>query len=308
MTVPKIEIDFKPLKTWKFWREIIIVVLAMQLTSAAVYYFVLPANLIMGSVSGVAMVISGLFAQVGITVKVSLVITILNVLLLILAYALLGGNFGFKTALASVLMGPQMDLCEAVLPLEKLLEPGMTTIMGDLWLDLLTFVLIVSVTQAILFSINASSGGLDIVGKIISKFTYMEIGTSVGIVGFVVCLTGFAVNPLRLVIVSLIGTYLNGLIIDRITVSLDRRKKVCIISKEHERIREFIINDIRRGCTLYKVEGGYERDEKIEIQVLLAHEEFARLMGFIKDNNIQAFMTAGNVSEVYGLWREKRKK
>ena len=88
--------------------------------------------------------------------------------------------------------------------------------------------------------------------------------------------------------------------------SLSRRKRVCIISKEHERLRRYIIEDIVRGCTLYEVTGGYSGEKYMEIQTLLTQNEFASLMGYIRDNDIKAFITAGNVSEVYGLWSDHK--
>jgi uncharacterized membrane-anchored protein YitT (DUF2179 family) len=115
------------------------------------------------------------------------------------------------------------------------------------------------------------------------------------------------INDARLVIIGLIGTWINGLVVDYFTASLNRRKKVCIISKEHERIKKYIINDLSRGVTLYDVEGGYTGEKKIELVALLSTDEFSDLMKYINDNEINAFITAGNVSEVYGLWGDKNR-
>ena len=281
---------FSAVLTWKFWKDFIVITLAMSIAAAAIYYFLLPGNLVLGSVSGLAIVVSNLLAGVGVTMKVSAVVTIINALCLLLGYIMLGKEFGIKTAYASLVFGPLMDFWDLVLPYQRLLEPGSTSIMGDLWLDLLCFVLILSASQAILFRMNASTGGLDIPAKILNVYYHMDIGTSVTIAGMIICCTAFFVNPVRLVIVGIVGTWLNGLIVDYFTISLNKRKRVCIISDEYERIREYIVNTVSRGCSLDDVEGGYSCNMTTS------------LMTFIRENEIPAFITAGNVSEVYGIW------
>jgi uncharacterized membrane-anchored protein YitT (DUF2179 family) len=180
--------------------------------------------------------------------------------------------------------------------------------MGDLWFDLICFVLLLSASQAIEFRVNASTGGLDILAKIINKFLHFDIGMSVSIGGALICCTAFFINDFRMVVIGLIGTWLNGIVINYFTASLDRRKRVCIISREYERIRAYIVNDLVRGCTLYTIEGGYTGEVSKEIQSLLTQEEFASLMAYIRENDIKAFITAGNCSEIYGLWLKHRKR
>lgn len=295
-----------PVKTAKFWKELAIMSVGMFIAAAAVYYFLVPSKLVVGSISGLSIVISELFGQAGICVKVSLVVLIINAFLLVLAYLLIGKEFGLKTCYTALILGPMMDLWEKICPNTSLLAPGSTSIMGDLWFDLICFVLILSLSQAIMFRINASTGGLDILAKIVNKYFHFDIGMSVTIAGIVICCTAFLVNPFRLVIIGLIGTWINGLIVDYFTMSLNKRKRVCIISDEHERIRQYIIDNISRGCSLYEVTGGYSGEIRMEIQSLLTKDEFAALMKYIRDNDIKAFITAGNVSEVYGLWSEHK--
>ena len=295
------------LRTTKFWKEFLLITIGMLLSAMAVYYFLLPANLIIGTVSGLAIVLSGVLAAFGITVKVSLMVTILNVILIVLALLLLGRDFGVKTIYASLILGPMMDLCEAVMPYEKLIAPGTVSVMGDLWFDLMCFVILLSISQALLFNINASTGGLDIVAKIINKYFRMDIGASVTLAGFVTCLTALPINPFRLVIIGLLGTWLNGIVVNFFTATLNRRKRVCIVSKDHEKARKFIVESLGRGCSLYPLIGGYTGEQGMEVQALLTQDEFANLMEFIRRENIRAFVTASNVSEVYGLWLKPKK-
>ena len=296
-----------PLGTWKFWKELLIMTVGMFIAAASVYYFLVPSKIVVGSISGLSIVISAIFENAGIAVKVSTVVLIINAILLVLAYFLIGKEFGIKTCYTALILGPMMDVWEKICPYTNLLAPGETSVMGDLWFDLICFVLILSMSQAIMFRINASTGGLDILAKIVNKYLHFDIGLSVTIAGVVICCTAFAVNPFRLVIIGLIGTWINGLIVDYFMASLSRRKRVCIISDNHEVIRDYIVNKIVRGCTLYECAGGYKGDKRVEVQALLTKDEFADLMNFIREQKIQAFITAGNVSEVYGLWSDHKR-
>ena len=296
------------LGTWKFWKEFFIMTVAMLIAAAAVYYFLMPSNLVIGSITGLSMVISGIFGLFGMNVKVSLVVTLINAILLVMAWLLIGHEFGAKTVYTALILGPFIEFWEKVLPVSRIMEPGDTSVMGDPWFDLLCFVLILSASQTILFHINASTGGLDILAKIINKYLHFEIGTSVSVAGAIICCTAFAINPFRLVVIGLIGTWINGLALDYFTAGLNRRKRVCIITSQHERIRKYIIEDLQRGCSLYNVTGGYNGNQNIEIQALLTKNEFAALMDYIKANDIHGFITAGNVSEIYGEWNPKTNK
>ncbi|MBS7274784.1 MAG: YitT family protein [Bacteroidales bacterium] len=299
----------KPLTGWKFWKEMITITVAMAIAAAAVYYFLMPGKLIVGSISGLSIVISGIFEKfLGMTVKVSVVVFIINAILLLLAWFLIGKEFGLKTAYAALVLAPLIEMWEKICPYEKLVEPGTTSVMGDIWFDLICFILILSASQAILFRINASTGGLDIIAKIVNKYLHYDMGMSVTIAGVLICCTAFAINPFRLVVIGLIGTWMNGLIVDYFMISLAKRKRVCIISEDYERIRDYIINTIVRGCSLYEVTGGYSGRKTMEIQSLLTQDEFVNLMGWIRTNDIKAFITAGNVSEVYGIWSENKSK
>ncbi len=297
------------LKTWKFWKEFIIMTLGMLVGAAAVNYFLVSSKIIIGSISGLSIVLAAVFEGIGISIKVSTVIVIINAILLVLAYVLIGSEFGLKTVYTALILGPMMDLWEKIYPVANFLtEPGQTSVMNDPWFDLLCFVLLLSISQSILFNINASTGGLDILGKIVNKYFHLDIGTSVSVAGIIICCTAFAINPFRMVVIGILGTFINGLCIDYFTASINKRKRVCIISTEHERIRDFIVAKLQRGCSLYEVTGGYSGEKSMEVQALLTQEEFANLLAFMKDNEIKAFTTAGNVSEVYGLWHQHSRK
>ena len=314
-------IDFvKYMGTWKFWKELIIMTLGMAVTAAAVYYFLVPSKLIIGTISGLSIVLTKIFEGMGINISLGTLIMVINIVLLILAFLLINKEFGAKTVYTALILGPLADLWAKILPWdaknaagEYILAnhnpiTGSASIMGDPWLDLCCFVLLLSASQALMFSINASTGGLDILAKIVNKYLHFDIGTSVSVAGALICCSAFAVNPFRMVVIGLIGTWINGLALDYFTAGLNRRKRVCIISSRYEEIRRFIIDELQRGCSLYEVTGGYNGKKNVEIQALLTQNEFADLMNYLKMNDIHGFITAGNVSEIYGDWNSKKKK
>lgn len=299
---------FALLGTWKFWKELIVMTLAMFIGAAAVNYFLVPSHLVIGSISGLSIVLSQLLP-----IKVSVMIFIINAILLLMAWLLIGKEFGAKTVYTALILGPLMDVWEAIIPSSKLAEmrlasdmpinsANLSSVMGDPLLDLICFVLMLSISQAILFNINASTGGLDIIAKIINKYTHLDIGLSVTVGGAIICCTAFLINPVHLVIIGLVGTWVNGIVVDYFMASINQRKRVCVISEEHERLRDFIVNKLHRGCSLYNVVGGYTGKQQVEVESLLSKDEFAALLEFIKTEKIEHFITAGNVSEIYGLW------
>lgn len=339
---------FRALGTKKFWKEFIVLNLGIGIGAAAVYYFLMPSHLIIGTISGLSIVLNTLFG--GTADTFSYWVMGINAILLILAFLLIGNEFGVKTVYTAMILGPLTQLCDRIYPYTNLthkvidnpevlsqLQAGQAVVdangnpyilnragevleqvkdsvmsaglgMGDVWFDLVCFVLLLSACQAILFRINASSGGLDILAKIINKYLHFDIGMSVSIGGALICCTAFMINDFRMVVIGLIGTWINGVVVNYFTATMDLRKRVCIITTEYEKVRSYIVKDLLRGCSLYRVEGGYSREEYIEIQALLTQEEFANVLAFMRENNIKAFTTAGNCSEVYGLWAKHRKR
>jgi uncharacterized membrane-anchored protein YitT (DUF2179 family) len=278
----------------------------------------------------------------------------INAVLLIMAFILIGNEFGAKTVYTAMILGPLTQLLDRIYPYTNLthhvlspdsanyqsilsalqsgagykdafgndyllsragevLEPVRSSVMasgvqtGDVWFDLICFVLLLSACQAFMFRINASTGGLDILAKIINKYLHFDMGMSVTIGGAVICCSAFAINDFRMVVIELIGTWINGLVINYFTASMNNRKRVCIISPDYEIIRKHIITDYVRGCTLYPAKGGFHGDDQVEIQTLLTTDEFSALMEFVQDNHLHAFITAGNCSEVYGYWAKHKK-
>lgn len=311
MKISKEEIleNLSAVKTYVFWKELIIMTLGILVTAMAIYYFLMPNKIIVGHVSAFCIVINGVLEYVGITIKVSTLILCSNIILLSLAYFMVGSDFGAKTVYTAILLGPLIDLCEWVYPYTNFfVKPGQTTVTGDLWFDLCWYVLLLSVAQAMLFRINASTGGLDIVAKILNKYFHFDIGTSLNIAGLIICFSAFAIHPFSMVAIGMLGTWLNGIAVDYFTASLNKRKRVSIIGHHPEEVKNYILHELVRGCSLYEVTGAYTGEKLIEIQSLLTQAEFGKLLEYMRKNDYHAFITASNISEIYGLWYQRKEK
>ena len=271
-----------------FVKDIPILTLGMFIGACSVHFFLIPSGIVIGSITGLSMVLSKLtgFSVPGI-------MFVVNMILLILSYILIGPEFGVKTVYSALIISPLLSLLQKIYPIRK-------SFMGDTWFDLLGFVLVLSLSQTIMFRNNASTGGLDIIAKIVNKFLHIDLGTSVTVAGAMICMTALAINPVPKVLVGIIGTYLNGVVLDNFMVGFNSRKKVNVISEDYEKIRQFIVKDMDRGATLYPVKGGYEGKERYEIESLMTKTEFSYLLEYIKMEDIKVFITAGTVSEIYG--------
>ena len=286
----------KNLNVKKTSKEIFIMLFGMLITAVSVHFFLKPSGLVIGSISGLSIVIEMITG-----VPISIVTFVINGILLVLANILLGREFGVKTIFTSLMLSPYLALFEAIYPVKE-------SIMQDPWLDLLCFVLLLGFAQAYLFRINASTGGLDILAKLVNKYTHVDIGTAITVSGGLICLTAFFkgneefIIKLRFVIIGLIGTYVNGLVVENFSAGFNSKKRACIISDNYLEIKEYIITELHRGVTLYNVVGGYKNEEHVELETLLTRAEFSNLMEYIDKKEYKTFITAGNVSEVYGLW------
>lgn len=280
-------------------KEGLLITFAMLIVSAAVYFFMVPSKIVVGSVSGLAMVLAELLHM-----QMSTITFILNVVLLLAGFIFIGKEFGAKTIYTSLLLPIFLWIFERLIPISESLT-------GNSVYDLVSYILIIALGQALLFNANASSGGLDVVAKIISKYTHADIGKAVTIGGLITAVTSIFVYDVGTLIVSILGTYANGIAVDYFIDGFNRRKKICILSDEYKTIQSYIMNDLQRGVTLYSAHGGYDGKEKTELVTIMTPNEYKQLLNYLHNSDFQAFVTVYNVSQVIGKWNingDKRKK
>lgn len=263
-----------------------VITFATVMVAAAIYFFMLPGHITVGSGSGLAMVLSNF-----IPLSVSVLNLAINVILLIVGFILIGREFGAKTVYTSVLM-------PLVLGVFELAFPNFKSLTDDPILDALCYILVVSLGMAILFSRNASSGGLDIVAKIMNKYLKMELGRAMYLSGMVVALSSVVCYDTKTVVISVLATYFGGIVVDHFIFGLNIKRRVCIISANLDEIADFILHELRSGATLNEIIGAYDKTPKREIITIVDKHEYRRLMDYVRKRDPKAFVTVYSVNEI----------
>jgi len=267
-------------------KEFAIITVGTAIVAAAVFFFMLPSHVSVGSGAALAMVLSNF-----IPLSVSAITLIMNVGLLIIGFILVGAEFGAKTVYCSILMPLIMGVFEAILP-------NFESITQDPLLDVICYILVVGVGLSILFSHNASSGGLDIVAKIMNKYLRMDLGKAMSCSGIAVALTSALCYDSKTVVLSLLGTYFGGIVVDNFIFGINIKRRVCVISQELDTIVDFVLHDLHSGATLNEIIGAYDKTPSMEMITIVDKNEYRRLMDFIRRTDPKAFLTVYSVSDM----------
>ena len=267
-------------------KETVILTVAVAIIAAAVYFFLVPSHTSVSSISGLGIVLSNF-----VPLQLSEITMILNVVLLIIGFFTCGREFGVKTVYTSVMLPLFLGLFEIIFP-------NFGSMTDSQELDVLCYVLVVSVGLSILFNRNASSGGLDIVAKIMNKYFHMELGKAMSLSGMCVALSAALVYDKKTVVLSILGTYFNGIVLDHFIFDNNIKRRVCIITKKEEELRQFIIHDLHSGATIYEAIGAYNMEKRREIITIVDKGEYQKLMKFINQEDPKAFITVYNVSNM----------
>lgn len=267
-------------------KETVILTVAVAIIAAAVYFFLVPSHTSVSSISGLGIVLSNF-----VPLPLSAITMILNVVLLIIGFFTCGREFGVKTVYTSVMLPLFLGLFEIIFP-------NFGSMTDSQELDVLCYILVVSVGLSILFNRNASSGGLDIVAKIMNKYLHMELGKAMSLSGMCVALSAALVYDKKTVVLSILGTYFNGIVLDHFIFDNNIKRRVCIITKKEEELRQFIIHDLHSGATIYEAIGAYNMEKRREIITIVDKGEYQKLMKFINQEDPKAFITVYNVSNM----------
>ena len=272
-------------------KEFIMITVATAIVAAAVFFFLVPSHVSVGSISGLAIVIGNF-----VPLQISAITMILNVGLLVLGFLFIGREFGAKTVYTSILLPVFIGVFEMMFPDNQ----SMT---GDPFLDTIGYVFVVSIGLALLFNRNASSGGLDIIAMFMNKFLHMDLGKAMSVSGMCVALSSALVYDKKTVFLSVFGTYINGLVLDHFILGFDLKKRVCIVSEKEEEIRQFILHELHSGATIYQAIGAYNMEQRREIITIVDKHEYAKLMSYIAKTDSKAFVTVYNVNKI--IYRPK---
>ena len=267
-------------------KEFFIITIADIIVGVAVFFFLVPSKLSIGSISGLAIVLSNL-----VPLQVSQLTMIMNVALLIVSFLLVGKDFGIKTVYTSILLPIVIGVFEVVFPNNQSLT-------GDQALDGIGYCLVVSIGLSMLFTRNASYGGLDIIAKLMNKFLRMDLGKAMGLSGMAVALPSALVYDTKTVVLSVFGTYFSGIVLDHFIFGSTLKKRVCIISQKHDEILQFILHELHSGATQYHAYGAYTETMRMEINTIVDKTEYMKLINFVTKTDPDAFVTIYAVNEM----------
>ena len=269
-----------------FVKETVILTVAVAIIAAAVYFFLVPSHTSISSISGLGIVLSNF-----VPLPLSAITMILNVVLLIIGFITCGREFGAKTVYTSVMLPFFLGAFE-------ILFPNFDSMTKSQELDALCYILVVSIGLSILFNRNASSGGLDIVAKIMNKYLHIELGKAMSLSGMCVALSAALVYDKKTVVLSVLGTYFNGMVVDHFIFGQNLKRRVCIITQYEEELRQFIIHDLHSGATIYEAFGAYNLDKRHEIITIVDKNEYQKLMSYINKLDPKAFITVYTVADM----------
>ena len=267
-------------------KETLILTFAVAIIAAAVYFFLVPSHASVSSISGLGIILSNF-----VPLPLSAITMILNVVLLIIGFFTCGREFGAKTVYTSIMLPLFLGLFEKIFP-------DFYSMTASQELDVLCYILVVSVGLAILFNRNASSGGLDIVAKIMNKYLHMDLGKAMSLSGMCVALSAALVYDKKTVVLSVLGTYFNGIVLDHFIFNQDMKRRVCIITQKEEELRHFILYELHSGATVYEAYGAYNMQKRNEIITIVDKTEYQKLMKYINQVDPKAFITIYKVSNM----------
>jgi uncharacterized membrane-anchored protein YitT (DUF2179 family) len=257
--------------------------------SLGIYLFRVPNKFATGGVTGIAIIINRYYTGI----SVGLLMLILNIFLMVIALFFVGFGFGARTIYSSFALSGYVWLFGRLYAVNKPLT-------DDKLLELIFAMLLSAVGSAIVFYQNASTGGTDIIAKILKKKTRMNIGKTLLLIDFIITIFATFIFGIRIGMYSILGVIIKGVLIDYVIEGMYTSKHVVIVSNKPQEIKEYITKELKRGATIYRASGAMTNDEKQVINSIISRRESMKLRNYIKEIDAKAFVTIHNVSEIIG--------
>lgn len=256
--------------------------------AVGIYFFKFANNFTFGGITGIAVLVAKFLP-----VSSSDFSFVVNILLLIIGWIVLGKSFAEKTAYSTILLSVSLSLLERIYPMSHPLT-------NEPLLELIFAILLPALGSAILFNIGASSGGTDVIAMILKKYTNADIGKGLMISDLIFTLAGFLVFNVKTGLYSLLGLIMRSALIDNFIESFNRSKYFHVVTSNATCICDFIQNDLQRGATIVNATGAFTGDDKYIILTVLSPSQAVKLRNFIKEHDPKAFLLVSNTSEIIG--------
>ena len=256
--------------------------------AVGIYFFKFANNFTFGGITGIAVLVAKFLP-----ISASDFSFVVNILLLIIGWIVLGKSFAEKTAYSTILLSVSLSLLERIYPMSHPLT-------NEPLLELIFAILLPALGSAILFNIGASSGGTDVIAMILKKYTSVNIGKGLMISDLIFTLAGFLVFNVKTGLYSLLGLIMRSALIDNFIESFNRSKYFHVVTSNATCICDFIQNDLQRGATIVNATGAFTGDDKYIILTVLSPSQAVKLRNFIKEHDPKAFLLISNTSEIIG--------
>lgn len=256
--------------------------------AVGIYFFKFANNFTFGGITGIAVLVAKFLP-----ISASDFSFVVNILLLIIGWIVLGKSFAEKTAYSTILLSISLSLLERIYPMSHPLT-------NEPLLELIFAILLPALGSAILFNIGASSGGTDVIAMILKKYTSVDIGKGLMISDLIFTLAGFLVFNVKTGLYSLLGLIMRSALIDNFIESFNRSKYFHVVTSNATCICDFIQNDLQRGATIVNATGAFTGDDKYIILTVLSPSQAVKLRNFIKEQDPKAFLLVSNTSEIIG--------
>lgn len=256
--------------------------------AVGIYFFKFTNNFTFGGITGIAVLVAKFLP-----ISASDFSFVVNILLLIIGWIVLGKSFAEKTAYSTILLSVSLSLLERIYPMSHPLT-------NEPLLELIFAILLPALGSAILFNIGASSGGTDVIAMILKNYTSVDIGKGLMISDLIFTLAGFLVFNVKTGLYSLFGLIMRSALIDNFIESFNRSKYFHVVTSNATCICDFIQNDLQRGATIVNATGAFTGDDKYIILTVLSPSQAVKLRNFIKEQDPKAFLLVSNTSEIIG--------
>jgi Uncharacterized conserved protein len=279
---------FSEINVNKF-KDFMLINLGLALVAAGIHFFKTPNHFATGGVSGIAIVAQHFFPRT----NIGPIMLVINILFLFAGYALIGRNFGSKTVYSSFALSGMVWLLDKIYPMtQPFTHDGM--------LELIMAILLPAVGSAIAFNLNASTGGTDIVAKVLNKLTNIDIGKALLMADFVITILAGFVYGIRIGMYSFLGLILKAFVIDSVIENLNLRKQLVIVSEKSELIQQYILKVLHRGATVHIAHGAFTDHEEHVITTVVTRAQAVALRKYIREIDPGSFITITNTSEIIG--------
>lgn len=270
-------------------REFPLLTLGTALVAIGVYFFKFPNHFSTGGVTGIAVLFSAVFP----TVSSSTFASVINILFLILGFAVLNRGFGVRTVYCSLLFSALLSGLEWLCPMSAPLT-------DQKMLELFFAVIFPAIGSAILFNMQSSTGGTDILAMILRKFTSLDIGRALLYVDVLIAGSTLFLINIETGLYSLLGLILKSVLVDTVIESLNRKKSFIVVTSYPKEVCAFITGVLSRSATFWQAEGAYTHQEKWVVLTALSRPQAVALRRHLKETDPQAFMVITNSSEIFG--------